>query len=57
MQLEDGQIVKCGCSIGVAGNYTQQFSAENLLHQADQSLYAAKNKGKNQIHFAMSEQQ
>ncbi|RZQ51605.1 GGDEF domain-containing protein [Pseudoalteromonas phenolica] len=57
IQLEDGQIVKCGCSIGVAGNYTQQFSAENLLHQADQSLYAAKNKGKNQIHFAMSEQQ
>ena len=57
IQLEDGQMVKCGCSIGVAGNYTQQFSAENLLHQADQSLYAAKNKGKNQIHFAMSEQQ
>jgi len=54
-QLEGGQMVNCGCSIGVAGNYTQQFSAENLLHQADQALYEAKNKGKNQIHFALSQ--
>ncbi|ALO42851.1 Diguanylate cyclase (GGDEF) domain-containing protein [Pseudoalteromonas phenolica] len=57
IQLESDQIVQCGCSIGVAGNYNQQFKAENLLHQADQSLYEAKNKGKNQVHFAMSHEQ
>ncbi|TMP28212.1 GGDEF domain-containing protein [Pseudoalteromonas rubra] len=50
IQLEGGQQVQCGCSIGIANN-TGVFSAEALLKCADSALYSAKELGKNQAYF------
>ncbi|MBD1581595.1 GGDEF domain-containing protein [Pseudoalteromonas sp. S16_S37] len=54
IEVEATRQVKCGCSIGVTGNYGQTFSAEGILHQADDALYEAKNNGKGQISFSVS---
>ncbi|MCF6435743.1 GGDEF domain-containing protein [Pseudoalteromonas sp. MMG022] len=54
VDVPDNSQVRCGCSIGVTGNYAQAFSAEAILHQADDALYQAKNNGKKQISFSVS---
>ncbi|CAH9051743.1 hypothetical protein PSECIP111854_00823 [Pseudoalteromonas sp. CIP111854] len=54
IEVAESKQVQCGCSIGVAGNYAQIFSAEGILHQADDALYKAKNNGKKQISFSVS---
>ncbi|NOU50931.1 diguanylate cyclase [Pseudoalteromonas sp. JBTF-M23] len=54
INIEASKSVQCGCSIGVTGNYAQAFSAEGILHQADDALYQAKNNGKGQISFSVS---
>ncbi|QPB83163.1 diguanylate cyclase [Pseudoalteromonas rubra] len=50
IQLEGGEKVQCGCSIGVANN-NGVFSAEALLKCADSALYSSKELGKNQAYF------
>ena len=55
IRLDNGAHVCCGCSIGVVGNHQQTFNAEALLHAADEALYIAKNRGKNQIHLQESD--
>nr|WP_325047868.1 diguanylate cyclase [Pseudoalteromonas sp. T1lg23B] len=54
VEISENNRVQCGCSIGVTGNYAQPFSAEAILHQADDALYQAKNNGKKQISFSVS---
>nr|WP_245699419.1 GGDEF domain-containing protein [Pseudoalteromonas byunsanensis] len=54
VEITENNHVQCGCSIGVTGNYAQAFSAEAILHQADDALYQAKNNGKKQISFSVS---
>lgn len=55
IELENNIQVSCGCSVGIAGSYERTFNAEELIHAADEALYVAKNKGKNQIHFQEGE--
>ncbi|MDL2327440.1 GGDEF domain-containing protein [Ruminococcaceae bacterium OttesenSCG-928-A11] len=46
-----GRPVRCGCSIGVAHFPADGDSAEELLHSADQAMYASKQLGGGQAMF------
>lgn len=49
LDIGDGSSLNCTLSIGVATMTDQKTDLENLLHQADTALYAAKNSGRNKV--------
>lgn len=49
-----GQPLRVTTSIGVAGNDASPIEPEELLRQADAALYAAKERGRNQVVMSMS---
>jgi diguanylate cyclase (GGDEF)-like protein len=48
----DGRPVKATVSIGVVVNQDQPFDVPDLLGQADQALYYAKERGRNRVEVA-----
>lgn len=52
LDIGDGRTLNCTLSIGLATKSDQQIDLENLLHQADTALYAAKNSGRNKVSCA-----
>ena len=52
LDIGDGSTLNCTLSIGVATMTDQKTDLENLLHQADTALYAAKNSGRNKVSCA-----
>ena len=47
-ELESGEKVNVTVSIGIA-SLTKDISTKELIHQADEALYQAKENGRNQI--------
>ena len=50
-QLEDTSLCHCSASVGVVLFSDNQVSAKELLEQADEAMYKAKNAGGNQFHL------
>lgn len=50
--IDDGRSLNCTLSIGLATMTDKQIDLENLLHEADTALYAAKNSGRNKVSCA-----
>jgi diguanylate cyclase (GGDEF)-like protein/PAS domain S-box-containing protein len=49
IDIGDGKTLNCTLSIGIASKLDKQTDLEDLLHQADTALYAAKNAGRNKV--------
>ena len=49
LPLDDGRMLRFTVSIGVCSCAAQNVTVEELLKAADQALYAAKDKGRNQV--------
>ena len=47
--IEDNQIITFTISIGLSSKNSSNDSIDKILHKADESLYEAKNTGKNRL--------